>query len=169
MLVDRIFKLHSRAVSLLQRRSSHDAQQRDLPDSGHPALSGTRGKFGGHFLCLVTVTSIMSDAVFREGSRFNNFTTSVDRVVASSALFVVLRFTMKVRPLLHHKLIALTGVAISIHFLFQGQRYSELSNYYRLNHMTWHVCLVATGMWSVSYRPVALTERANKYDDMQSF
>lgn len=108
------------------------------------------------FYAAVTFTSALSDSICRDGVIGNSFTTNLDRLIASSALFVVLRFTMNIRPKLHHKLIALAGVAISMQFWLKGHKHDEATNEYRFNHILWHIGLVTTGVWSVTFRPAQL-------------
>ena len=101
------------------------------------------------FYILVTITSIFSDAVLP----LDMISTNLDRVVASSALLIVLRFTFRIRPHPTHKALSMLGVFLSIYFLLQGRQFPLDSNSYRFNHIVWHICLTATGLWSACYRP----------------
>ena len=97
----------------------------------------------------MTITSILSDSVLP----LVVLSTNLDRVVASSALLVVLRFKFRIRPHPTYRSLAMIGVFVSIHFLLQGRQFPLDSNSSRFNHIDWHIFLTATGLWSACYRP----------------
>ena len=110
----------------------------------------------------VATTSLLSDAVIAD-PLYDSRTTSLDRAVAPLALLVAVRKGLLLRPSFTHRVYLLTGVAAALHFWKRGRDCpgaASRSDNFRRNHITWHVLLVLTGLWSSLFRPSMPTHRA---------
>jgi hypothetical protein len=116
-------------------------------------------RFEAFMYASVMTSSILSDALFSEGSTFAEHTTNLDRIVASSALFAAVRRGWLLRPRWVHRLLLISGISLAGMFLLRGRRALAKGKVreYRFNHIIWHICLTLTGLWSAMFRPHVAT------------
>ena len=111
-------------------------------------------RFEASMYLAVTITSILSDAVFCNGNKYDKYTTVLDRIVASSALIAAIRRGWLARSAIYHRVYLLASVCFAGMFLLRGRKHMSQGDIakYRRYHMTWHMCLSIIGYWSATYQ-----------------